>query len=270
MKYIITRIDYNHVKAEVEGYYPLKGSYDDFFNELKGYLHRPNYVKSVSYNNHTITIEKLEPGFGFLYKDTYVLDGLLESDARFIEGLNSFLNEYEERKDTLNNNALNAREEMAESSRVLNKATHLYIKYCEDSEIEVIEDKELARKVIDLFKAGDSRIYTGLTCTLEGDTYTYPKYKFDTPRIQRLKLATGASGVATGVLAATSLLISNPIPLIAGVATGVGCYCANKKKKEVNDEEAKKTLRELAEIYGKLYPEVTNDEPSPKLQKVNK
>lgn len=255
MRYIVTRIDYNHVKAEVEGYYPVQGTFEDFFKELNGYVNRVCFVNDVQYKNHTIYIEKLDSEYGFLYTDEYVLDGLLESDTRFMEYMTSFLDRYEELKDRLRENVGNEMTTRNRKSKALNIARHLYDIYCSESEIEVIEDKSLARDVVNLFKNGNPLIYTETSCTMEGDTFTYPRYKFKTSEIKRLQVATGVSGVATGVLAISSLALSNPLTAVAGVATGIGCYCANKKKKDVNEEEAKKTLVELAEIYGKLYPE---------------
>lgn len=259
MRYIITRIDYDHVKAEVDGYYPLKGTFEGFFKDLRSYINRYAFVRNVEYKNHIISMEKLDPKFDFLYTDEYVLDGLLENDARFMEYMESFLVEYREVEETLKNNVENKMAVKSRRAKVLNIAIHLYEKYCADSEIEVIEDKDIAREVVQLFKNCSPLVYTGISCTMEGDTYTFPRYKFKTEEIKRLKVATGVSGVATAGLALSALAFSNPITAIAGVATGVGCYCANKKKKEANEEEAKRTLRELAEIYGKLYPDVNAD-----------
>lgn len=256
MKYIITRIDYNHVKAEVEGYYPLKGSFEGFFKDLRSYMNRYGFVKSVEYKNHTIYMEKLDPEFGFLYTDEYVLDGLLENDARFMEYMNVFLSKYDELKETLKDNVESKIAVRKNRQKVLNIAIHLYEKYCSDSEIEVIEDKASAREVVKLFKNCNPLVYTGVSCTMEGDTYTYPRYKFKTEEIRRLQVATGVSGVATAGLAFSALALSNPVTAIAGLITGVGCYYANQKRKNVNEEEAKRTMEKLASIYGKMYPDV--------------
>lgn len=264
MKYIITRIDYDHVKAEVEGYYPLKGTFEGFFKDLRSYINRYGFVRDVKYKKHTIYMEKLDPEFGFLYTDEYVLDGVLENDARFMECMNAFLSEYDTMKEILKDNVECKMDARKKRQQVLNIATHLYEKYCSDSEIEVIEDKAIAREVVKLFKNCNPFVYTGITCTMEGDTYTYPRYKFKTEEIKRLQVATGVSAVATAGLAITTLALSNPVTAIAGVAMGVGCYCANKKRKSVNEEEAKKIMGELAEIYGKLYPDVDADKDDKK------
>ena len=262
MKYIITRIDYNHIKAEVDGYYPLRGTFEGFFKDLRSYINRYAFVRNVEYKNHTIFMEKLDSEFGFLYTDEYVLDGLLENDARFMEYMESFLAGYKEVEETLKDNVASKMAMKNKRAKALNIAVHLYEKYCADSEIEVIEDKEIARDVVQLFRNENPLVYTGVSCSMEGDTYTYPRYKFATEEIKRLRVAVGVSGVATAGLAISALAFSNPITAIAGVATGVGCYCANKKKKDANNEEAKRTMAELAQIYGKMYPDVDSDKDS--------
>lgn len=253
MRYIITRLDYNTVKAEVDGYYPLKGTFEGFFKDLRSYLNRPAFVKRVSYDNHVICMEKLDPEFGFVYTDEYVLDGLLENDARFVEHLNSFMIEYESRKDQLVFDVMNKIERRNIHMKSLRTATSIYKNYCQSGEVEKIDDLEIRDMVIELFKNGDSRVYTSVSCTMEGDIVLRPQFEFNNPSIKRLKVATGVSGVATGALALSSLAFSNPITAFVGVATGIGCYYSYQKKKELNNEEAKKVLAKLSEIYGEMY-----------------
>lgn len=87
MEYVVRRKDYDYVQASVEGYFPVYGKFSDFFEELKEYLNRDGYVNNLEFKDHTLFIEKYDSTYGFLYTDSYVLDGLLESDARFMDGL---------------------------------------------------------------------------------------------------------------------------------------------------------------------------------------
>lgn len=259
MKYIITRIDYDHVKAEVQGYYPLKGTFEGFFKDLRSYVNRPAFVKSLEYKNHTINMEKLDPEYGFIYTDSYVLDGLLENDARFMEYLEAFLADYESKKESLAANVENVIKGRNFRMEVLRTATRIYINYCEKGEIGTIDNPEIAKNVVQMFKRNDPRVYTNFSYTMEGDIVVRPQFEFKTSNVRRMKVATGVSGVATGVLALTSLALSNPVTALTGVATGIGCYCANKKKNELNDAEAKKVLTELGKIYEEMYPSVDED-----------
>lgn len=260
MKYIITRLDYNTVKAQVEGYYPLKGTYENFFKELIEYMNRSGFVKTVTYNNHSIKMEKLDPEFGFLYTDEYVLDGLLENDARFTEYLSFFLSKYEGKKKDLESAV---EERIAKRNlhiEVIGKAKKIYRKYCETGEIEQIDDPEIARRVISMFKNQDSRVYTSISYTMEGDITLGNEVNFNETNIKALKVATGVSGIATGALGIATLAISSPVTFAIGIVTGVGCYCANRKQKELTKEKAKEVLNELADIYSNMYPEESTEQ----------
>lgn len=266
MKFIITRIDYNSVKAEVEGYYPLKGTYERFFDELNGYIKNPGYVKSLEYKDHTIYIEKYDQTYGYLFTDSYVLDGLLESDARFMEYLNKLLAEYESIKDNLRQAIEEKIENRNFNMEASKEAIQIYKAYCETGELRPISSEKLVRRVIELFSANAYHIYTNISTTMEGDIILKPQVSFNTPKLKKLKIATGVSGVATAALTIATLIFPNPITAFSGLATGIGCYCTNERKKESNNEMARKTLTELAETYKKLYPEVEPEE-GPKLIK---
>lgn len=265
MKYVVTRTDFSHVKAEVEGYYPVKGSFEDFFNELNSYIGRKCFVNDVKYKNHSIFIEKLDPDYGYLYTDEYVLDGLLESDARFMEQLASFLAKFDRLKDRRQGEVAEKMEKRATDMKVVNTASKIYTKYCAEGEIELIDDYDIARRVVKMFENENPLVYTGLTCTMEGDPYTFPRYKFSTPLINRLKVATGVSAAATGALAVSFFTVGSPVSVAAAIATGACCYISNQKRKKENDEEAKRKVHELADIYGKMYPELPDDKDKEKV-----
>lgn len=256
MEYIVTRKDYNHVRATVEGYYPVEGTFEAFFKELTEYINRPNFVKKVTYSNHKIIIEKLDKLYAFLYTDEYVLDGLLESDARFIELMNTFLSKYEAKKEELSASVDKYIEKRHIKDEALRTAARIYKEYCNTGNTPSIEKEELIPHVINAFEAANGLIYTDVSYTMEGDLITKPSVSHHTKVINRLKVATGVSGVATASLVATSIFLESPILIIAGLATGIGCYCTNSKRKEKNEEEAKHKIAELAKIYRELYPDV--------------
>lgn len=269
MEYIITRIDYNHVKAEVEGYYPLKGTYEGFFKDLRSYINRYAFVKNLTYKNHAIHMEKRDPFYGYFYTDSYVLDGLLENDARFMEYLNAFLAEYETIKEKRRNEIEEEKQQKKFYTIALRTAKQTFKRYCETGELEKISDPKVATQVIKLFKDQNVMVYTDIYESLDGYVSTRAQIDFETPEIRKMNVATGVGVIATTALFVTSLVTMNAAILLTSAATGFASHRVNKKKRELNEEEAKKILAKLAYIYETLYGEEINQvaEVEPKLVK---
>lgn len=249
MEYVIRRKDYDRVQAKVEGYIPVYGNFNDFFGEIKGYINRTGFVNNLEYKNHTIFIEKYDFFGGFLYTDSYVLDGLLESDSRFMEGLNDLIAYYNSKKDTLKSDV----ERIRNNQRIYNEASsharRLLDDYCNGRELTFPENKELLERVYTLYKHEAPEIFYYTTCTIEGDYYEVPTVKLSDSKINILKTLTGVTGASCACLGAISLsAISSPITLIGCVASGVGAYFANKTRKEINEKTLKEKAKDITAI----------------------
>lgn len=147
MEFVIRRKDYDRVQAKAEGLVPVYGSFNDFFGEIKGYLNRNCYVNNMEYKNHTLYIEKYDFTGGFLFTDSYVLDGLLESDSRFMEGLSDLLLFYDSKKDILKANIESVRNKRRVENMAGSCARKMLEEYCITGDFTLPSDSEVLAEV---------------------------------------------------------------------------------------------------------------------------
>lgn len=253
MEFVIRRKDYDYVQAKAEGYVPVYGKFSDFFGELEGYIDRYGYVNNLEYRNHTLFIEKYDFFGGFLYTDSYVLDGLLESDARFMEGLNRLLALYESKKDELKSNVKRVRNNKISDDNASSHARRILEEYCNTGSFTLPDDTFILDKVYEMYKNNSPEIFSYKTCTMEGDFYNVPTVKLSIPKINTLKALTGVAGVTSACCAAATLSISSPITFAGCLVSGVGAYAAYRKKNRINEEVLREKAREITNILEEKY-----------------
>lgn len=248
MEYVVRRKDYDYVQASVAGYSPVYGKFSDFFGELKGYLNRHGYVYNLEYRDHTLFIEKYDSMYGFLYTDSYVLDGLLESDARFMEGLNDLLNLYDTRKDELKKSIKNIRDKRRIDDIVCGSARKILEEYCDNGSFTMPSDPMILESVYELYKNNSPEIFRYNTCTMEGDSYSAPTVKLRTPKIKTLNALTGIAGVTSAGLAVATFS-SGSFVTFAGCLAGIATFCvADRKSKKVSSDILMEKAKEITAI----------------------
>ena len=267
MQFIITRKNFNTIELGAMGCYSKKLSYDEAFADLFSYISYPAYVNDCYLKDHTLYMEKLDSKYGFLFTDSYLLDGLLESDVRFMEQLNRLIREFQSVKEERQKNISEKINRMRLDEKATSMASRIFINYCETGQVLDIETPELAKKIIELYRTQDRNIYVGTYATLDDEEYEKPYKKFKTPQIRGLNIATGTLALATGALVITFTVTSSSVLLIGGVVTGCGAYLTNAKKTDINLEEAKKVLGEILKVLETRYNPL--DQDVMKLTKIN-
>ena len=125
----------NTISINVLGFEPQIVSYEEFFSKTIYGSNKYCYVDSFQYEDSSIIINKIDPGFNHYIKDCYELSFELTKDEKFMTLLNQFLIQYSSQLEQLNQQAKERISSRNYEISIRNLATEAYIKYCQKGQL---------------------------------------------------------------------------------------------------------------------------------------
>ena len=275
MKHIINKIDSDTISVSPvhDMLFPNeKMSYDGFFHRLNDMLYNLEYIMGVD-----ISFDEEDYSFNFRWldgvsskglfltmQDTFVISSELINDARFLNKYRKFIEQYNSKKEKVQERAKKAVKTVEIESTLKQEAVDIYLRYCECGEIlELTESlatlpkkvdeydcssgirdivayeevfisvEEKAKYLVEAFSTHNKDIY-GSKFYVEDlpgiDKFYAPRYTFDdeTKTINDAKLAFLVGGVynlTSGIATTIPQLGINVPSQSTSALIGIGCAC---------------------------------------------